>query len=91
MEVIRIARFKTEVRYLFRMLIMIIAGSLWFLLVFIAYIFMLGFMFMALREKPYTDFLEEWMAAYQLSLGEYEDDYLGGYEKFVFLIATVFL
>lgn len=70
---------------------MIIGETVPFFVLFFSYTVMISFMLMALRDQDYDEWIDTWMTSYQLAYGEFEDEYLGDYEKIVYVFGTVFL
>lgn len=90
-ETIRILRLWDRVRWIFQALYMIIGETVPFFVLFFSYTVMISFMLMALRDQDYDEWIDTWMTSYQLAYGEFEDEYLGDYEKIVYVFGTVFL
>jgi len=90
-ETIRLLRYYSSVRWMFRMLNMILFKTIPFMVVYISYITMIAFMLMSLRDKDYDHFIDIWMTSYQLSYGQFEEDYDGDYERIIYVGSTIFL
>lgn len=58
------------------------------MLIFLMYVLMITFVFMAMRE---SDFVETWQLAYRLAYGDFEEEYPGHYERILFFGSTIYL
>jgi hypothetical protein len=75
-------------RYYIRMIIEITKQSVPFLILFFSFVLAFTFVLIGLRGD---DFEDTWMISYRLSYGDFEEEYVGEHERFIFVLATIAL